>query len=162
MPGKRTYNFRKAIGPVTLGFSFTVLLPFIFLASEHNVSMFIPVALWGIYIVRFKGVIIDHESGRIKVFQTLLFFKLGKWRPMREFPFYMIKLLVGGSMLSSKVGEMSYESRASGLVIYDKKNKKEVLLQKGNIEQLKTLAVLLEELGVQRKENKFKKHTKTV
>lgn len=81
---------------------------------------------------------------------------------MQEFPFYMIKLLVGGSMLSSKVGEMSYESRTSGLVIYDKKNKKELLLQKGNKEQLKTLAVLLEELGVQRKENKFKKHTKTV
>lgn len=152
--GIKEFNNRRAVGPVTLGVSFSFLLPVTFIANENHIPIFIPVFLWLVFILRTKGVLIDFDNQAVKVYSTFLFIKLGKWRPITDFPFFRFKLIVSGSMLSSKVGEMSVESRRKGLVLFDSVNKNELILKKGKKSELADLANSLKNMGVIEKGNK--------
>ena len=130
-------NFSNGLLISSKGLGFSLLIPILviipaFFDGNAPKTYFIIATgimlIWSIIIFRFKGILIDFQNKKIKIYSTFLFFKLGSFRNLTDFPFYKVKKYVKSESYATRGTEGTYSTKKKGIFIYDKKNRKELLL----------------------------------
>jgi hypothetical protein len=149
-----TFKNGLVLSGKTIGFISLILLFGIAITLMGNFYIGIPlVIIWGLLVFRKKGVTVDFEKETIKPFVSLMGFKIGKTRPASEFPFHKIKKINKTQSYATRGTEGSYSTSATGIVIYDKRNKREIILtKKESREELEKTSTQLNQIGVIKKQ----------
>lgn len=83
-----------------------------------------------VFLLRFvfkrTGVEIDFETKKIRIYKSFFWRRTGEWRDYKEFPFYRIKTIITNT--SGDFVHGGYQTRVLSLMIYDRPNKKSMIL----------------------------------
>lgn len=108
------------------------------------------VVTWAALVFRISGVQIDYNRKRIRRYTTIFGYKLGKWRPCYDFPFFRVKRIKRHfQMMKGSTITFPCRIRSQALILYDGLNKEDVLLTHELPEKVTEYRVELEnKLGI--------------
>lgn len=110
------------------------------------------VIVWLALVFRVSGVQIDFKSRRIRRYTTVFGYKMGKWRPCNDFPFFKVKRIKRHFKLM-KGSTITFPCRitAMALILHDRLKQEDVVLIHEQPEKLSVYQYELEEkLGIPR------------
>ncbi len=106
--------------------------------------------VWAALVFRVSGVQIDFKTRKIRRYTAVFGYKIGKWRPCNEFPFFKLKHLKRHFKLM-KGSTITFPCRISAmaLVLHDKLKQEDIVLIHEQPEKLSVYQFELEEkLGI--------------
>ena len=129
-------------------FGALLILPGLMLMMQDNLIGLILIMIYIVYASMRQGYMIDFKKGQLKIFNKVLFFKIGKWISIEKYNKYRVRSHMDSYRLNSRGNSANYNEKNYTIELIDKKQNNSIIQLTSKKKDIKRLMINLDNNGM--------------